>query len=158
MALPPNPFWLNPRYWCLAVAVLSTQSDILMTGSSVPSMKQSLPRRFCLETWGKASWVKEKLKIHCKFWQRATDFLGNIRQWNKRTMLFFNLYWEAEIYFCHHSNTWVCTILSCSQKTVEKLCFWGVVPFCKVWKDVYCTSWGTAPKRPFFCHDKSLKN
>lgn len=156
MALPPNPFWLNPRYWCLAVAVLSTQSDILMTGSSVPSMKQSLPRRFCLETWGKASWVKEKLKIQYKLWQRATDF---IRQRNKRTMLFFNLYWEAEIYFCHHSNTWVCTILSCSQKTVEKLCFWRVVPFCKVWKDVlYLLRHCSKETRAFFCHDNSSKN
>lgn len=130
-----------------------------MTGSSVPSMKQSLPRRFCLETWDKALWVKEKLKIQCYLSQRATDFLNNIQKWNKSTMrpvqcCFPNLFWVAEIYFCHHNNTWICTILSCSQKglTVEKLRFWQVAPFCKVLKDVlylwrHCSkeSWA------FFC-------
>lgn len=60
-------------------------------------------------------------------------------EWNNSTLLFFQPLLSCwDIFFVITINTWICTILSCSQKklTDEKWRFWRVVPFWKVLKDV----------------------
>lgn len=139
MTQSPHSFWSSLRYWCLAVAALAPSLISQWQNSQYP-VWNTHSHTGCvwnLQTRKKNKKNPNKHKrnmsgnYHTKSNWFSKWYITGRQQYNG-----YSLHSKEMGYVCH--NTWMCTMLSCSQERLidSKVCFWWLVSFVltTVWK------------------------